>query len=142
MLSKWLQDALAHARMSQAELARRLALKLGPSYERSKVNKMALGKRDIDGAELLAISEITRFPVPKPLIESQALETTQDASVAVMIKGFVQAGNWIENPEWPESEWQEIHIIPVREAACVQSPRAFDEQSVSRRNYFSLGQYQ
>jgi SOS-response transcriptional repressor LexA len=115
MLTQWLKDALAHSKLTQAELARRLAARLGPSYERSKVNKMALGKRDIDGVELLAISEITGFPVPTPLIRSEDIESTHEPSVAVMIKGFVQAGNWVENPEWPADEWCEIHITPVRE---------------------------
>lgn len=65
-LSKWLGRALRHAGgMSQAELGRQLETRLRRSYDRSMVNKMVIGTRDVAGDEMLAISHITGYPAPE-----------------------------------------------------------------------------
>jgi len=50
--------------MSQAELARQLGQHLSAGFDRSKVQKMLAGTREISAAEMLAIEEITGFPAP------------------------------------------------------------------------------
>jgi len=64
-LSGWLQIRLQESGMAQAELARRLTERLGRPVDRSVVNKMALGRRDIAADELYALIQI--FDVPNPL---------------------------------------------------------------------------
>ncbi|MCX5513441.1 S24 family peptidase [Kaistia algarum] len=73
MLAQWLKDALNHADMTQVDLAKRLTEKLGQSYDKAAINKMAMVKptaktkpRTISAAELMAIAEITKFPAPRP----------------------------------------------------------------------------
>lgn len=65
-LSKWVGRALCHGGgMSQAELARQLETRLKRAYDRSMVNKMVLGTREVGGDEMLAISHITGYPAPE-----------------------------------------------------------------------------
>jgi hypothetical protein len=58
MLDKWLTELLKDRDVSQAALARRLTDKLGKAVDRSIVNKMCSGARDISAYELAAILEI------------------------------------------------------------------------------------
>lgn len=69
MLERWLIEALSHASLSQAELARRLTEKLHRSIDRAAVNKMSKGARAISAAEMLAIEEITGFSAPTDMTE-------------------------------------------------------------------------
>lgn len=118
MLETWLKTALRTSRISQAELARQLTQKLGRSIDRAAVNKMLKGPgpngRAISADEALAIAEITGYVLPAPGADGQTAPV-EDASVSVMIKGLVQAGNWVEHPELPQDDWAEIRITPVAE---------------------------
>lgn len=71
MLAQWLREALAHADMTQVQLAEALTKKLGQSFDKAAINKMAMLKptertkpRDISAAEMMAIAEITNYPAP------------------------------------------------------------------------------
>lgn len=85
MLSEWIKDALAHSRLSQAELARRLTARLPKTIDRAAVNKMTKGTREIAGDELIAIEEITGFPAP--------LENTDGLVKVPVLDSLVSAGN-------------------------------------------------
>jgi hypothetical protein len=70
-LAKWVSEALRHADMSQAELARRISQDLGRNIDRAAVNKMTLirlrgqqKRRAIRADEMVAIERITGFPAP------------------------------------------------------------------------------
>lgn len=65
MLSEWLRTGLQQTRTSQAELARRLTVLLGRPFDRSMVNKMVIGRRRVDGDEVLAIASILRLQPPE-----------------------------------------------------------------------------
>lgn len=117
MNGDWLKEALAHAnQMKQAELARRLAAMLGPNYDdRSIVNKMVLGKRQMSGPELLAISEITGYKLPErdgnhislvPQISwVSASEMRTEAPVTIK-----DAVGFIAVPELPPGEWIALEV--------------------------------
>ncbi len=64
MLDLWVLEAIKRSGVSQAELARRLTDKLGRSVDRAAVNKMVKGQRDVAADEMLAIADVTGFPVP------------------------------------------------------------------------------
>ncbi|GHE82047.1 hypothetical protein GCM10019059_44740 [Camelimonas fluminis] len=71
MLALWLKDALKHSGLSQVRLAAELTEKLGRSIDRAAVNKMLLTSpklkvkpRKISADEMLAIEEITGYPLP------------------------------------------------------------------------------
>lgn len=70
-LEEWLAEALEHAGISQAELARRLTIMLRRSIRKTAVNRMLKGPppegQFIGGDELLAIEEITNYPAPTAL---------------------------------------------------------------------------
>lgn len=100
MLSKWLQDALKSAGVSQAALARHLTSALGRSIDRAAVNKMATGDRRIKGDELL---EITRFLKVLPPDQDKGLRT-------VRVAAHVQAGHFSENWEWPEDDMYDVAV--------------------------------
>jgi SOS-response transcriptional repressor LexA len=85
MLDAWIKDALAHSRLSQAELARRLTEHLHRAIDRAAVNKMTLGKRAVAGDEMIAIEEITGFPAP--------LENADGLVKVPMLDSLVSAGN-------------------------------------------------
>lgn len=63
-LAKWVASALDRSGLSQAALADELAAKLRVQMDRSKVNKMVLGKRGLSADEMLAISDITGAELP------------------------------------------------------------------------------
>lgn len=64
MMNEWVIEALDHAKMSQAELARLLKERLKRSFDRSTVNKMTIGTRKVKADELIAIEELTGYPAP------------------------------------------------------------------------------
>lgn len=67
-INKWVVDAMNHAGMSGAELARALhARKVINTDDRSVPSKIAKGEREVEFAEALAIAEITNYQPPIPL---------------------------------------------------------------------------
>lgn len=73
--------------MPQAELGRRLAMRLRVGFDRSKVQKILKGLREVSAEEMLAIEEITGFPAPA---EARA------ALVPVPLVDWVSAGKLAE----------------------------------------------
>lgn len=65
---------MSHSGMSQSDLARRLSERLRTDFDRSKVNKIALGKRKVSADEMLSIEEITDFPAPATLRKPEPVE--------------------------------------------------------------------
>jgi transcriptional regulator with XRE-family HTH domain len=63
MFSDWVARAIAHGKMTQAELARRLTARLGRQVDSAAVNKIVKGTRALAADELLAIAELTGHPV-------------------------------------------------------------------------------
>jgi SOS-response transcriptional repressor LexA len=64
-MAQWLQAAMTHANeMSQAELARQIEQRISAGFDRSKVQKMLAGAREMSAVEMLAIEEITGYPAP------------------------------------------------------------------------------
>lgn len=58
---------MLHSGMSQAELARALESRLRTGFDRSKVYKILDGQRRLSAVELLAVEEVTDYPVPASL---------------------------------------------------------------------------
>lgn len=69
---QWLTGALDYAGISQSELARRVSESLGESLDRSMINKVLTGKRELSAREMLAVASVTEYPVPP--IESDLAE--------------------------------------------------------------------
>lgn len=95
MVASWLSDALDHARMSQAELARQLEERLRRRFDRAAVNKMLAteGKpRSVHADEMLAIASITGYPLPGqvvtevPLVSWVSAGRMADASTQVPLR--------------------------------------------------------
>lgn len=82
-LARWVEDALRKSGMSQAGLAEALESHLRQPMDRSKVNKMVLGKRALSAEEMIAISAICGVDVPAK---------TQAAPRPVAVVGKVGAG--------------------------------------------------
>ncbi len=93
-INQWVRDALAHAGVAQAELARKLSARLRVSYDRSIVNKMTIG-RDVSAEEMFAISELTGFETPNVVPEA----TTRVPLVSWVSAGDLQAVTVDEAPE-------------------------------------------
>lgn len=60
----WVEAALAHSKLKQAEVSRRLSQRFGWRDDRSLLNKIIKGRRILDAKEMIEISEITGFPLP------------------------------------------------------------------------------
>lgn len=71
-MSQWVESAMTHAALSQADLARRLQERLRVDFDRSKVNKIVIDKRKVSAEEMLAIEEITGFPAPAALRDERS----------------------------------------------------------------------
>jgi hypothetical protein len=68
-LSSWVSSAIAHRAESdsgfgQSSLARMMSMSLGRVIDRSMINKVIHGSRDLSAEEMLCISQLTRFPLP------------------------------------------------------------------------------
>jgi transcriptional regulator with XRE-family HTH domain len=63
-IALWMHEALRSAKISQAELARRLSARLGREINRSMMQKVLKGVRRLSGEELIAVAEITGSPPP------------------------------------------------------------------------------
>lgn len=64
MLANWLKNALTEAGRTQQEAAEFLTQRLGRTYDRVKVNKMASGLRDMRQDEIRALEDWLRKPAP------------------------------------------------------------------------------
>lgn len=60
----WVAAALEASDMSQAALADAVARVTRTPMDRSKINKIVLGKRDVSASEMLAIAQITGAEIP------------------------------------------------------------------------------
>lgn len=83
---------MLHSNMSQADLARRLSEQLRTEFDRSKVNKITLGKRKVSAEEMFAIEEITDFPAPAALRKPQPAEKAPSKVVRVPLLDTISAG--------------------------------------------------
>ena len=90
-MAQWVEAALLHRSISQAELAKELAQRLRVDFDRSKVNKIVLDKRQVSAEEMLAIEEITGFPAPAAL-RSVPKDTKAQRVVQVPLLDSVTAG--------------------------------------------------
>jgi len=82
-LAQWVTEALASADITQAELSRQLSNRLGRSVDRAAVNKLTKGQRELSAGEMLAISEITGYPLPvsQSFVGQQSRSGTRSSSV-------------------------------------------------------------
>lgn len=110
MFADWLKSALKTTGLSQAELAARLTATLGRSIDRSAVNKMALGKREMAADELLAIAKITNLSPPGL---SESVRPIELPFVGLPIIGSIQAGAWLDTAMIdPSSEPEMLQVLP------------------------------
>lgn len=101
MLSEWVREALDHAEISGAELARRLSSRLGRSIDRAAVNKILKGLRRVAADEMVAISDITGFPAPTS--PASALISVPHVSW-VSAGAFREVGQAMPTDEFPAIE--------------------------------------
>lgn len=85
--ANWVRAALEHSGMKQADLARRLSER-GRPIDRAAVNKMVMLKataktkpRLVTADEMIAISEITGYPVPASNDRDVRYESDDDKSI-------------------------------------------------------------
>ncbi|WP_426126273.1 S24 family peptidase [Pararhizobium sp. PWRC1-1] len=74
MMQKWVAEAVASSGKSQAEVARLLHAQFNWADDRSVINKIIKGRRDVSADEAMHISSVTGYPmegsVRRPLISS------------------------------------------------------------------------
>ena len=115
MLEFWVIQALAHANISQAELARRLAGRLGRNIDRAAVNKMTTGKRAVAGDELVAIEDITKFPAPTgassklTLVPQMSWVSAGSMSTQDPVK-LEDAITFLGFPDLPPGDWIALEV--------------------------------
>lgn len=102
-MKDWVASALKHSGMSQAELARALASQRNWPENRSIINKIVNGHRDISAQEMMDISEVTGYPAP-------ASEPSPVGTRRVTVSAHVQAGYWAETWEWNDDQKYDVYI--------------------------------
>lgn len=85
MMQKWVAEAVASSGKSQAEVARLLHAQFNWADDRSVINKIIKGRRDVSADEALHISSVTGYPMEgqarRPLVSSyDPDEAEQEAS--------------------------------------------------------------
>lgn len=101
MLNEWLKSALKQAKLSQAELSRRLTEELGRSIDRAAVNKMTIDQRKIAADELIAIEKITGVAAP----------TQANSPRTVPLLGKVSAGAIMEIMSEAQGPFDEVEVF-------------------------------
>lgn len=81
-MKEWVISALEHSGLSQSELARELTKNHGWADNRSILNKIVTGDRELKADELYDISRATGYPIPG--------EGSVEATVPLM--GYIGAG--------------------------------------------------
>lgn len=81
-MKNWVISALQYAGLSQADLTRELATNYKWSDNRSILNKIVTGERDLKADEMYDISKATGFPIPDGAIGEQS----------VPLVGYIGAG--------------------------------------------------
>lgn len=96
MFAKWAADAVDFVGISQAELGRRLTARLKRGIDAAAVNKIIGGTRALAADEMLAIAEITGYPVLISLEGEQLEKATNHPQFneAYLIKLFAFALEW------------------------------------------------
>lgn len=109
MVIDWVEAALEHSQLKQAEAARRLSQRFGWPDDRSVINKILKGRRMLDAKEMLDISEVTGFPLPVdettpaqniPLVSwvsagALARDDVADEQLGKIIVSDLPKGDWI-----------------------------------------------
>lgn len=74
MMQKWVAEAVASSGKSQAEVVRLLHAQFNWADDRSVINKIIKGRRDVSADEAMQISSVTGYPldgqVRRPLVSS------------------------------------------------------------------------
>lgn len=99
MFKEWLAAALNHGEIKQAELSRQLHQRFGWADDRSVVNKILKGRRDISAKEMFEISQITGYPLPAKNGEvsvSGGLDEINKSVDMVLVRGKVAANTWMD----------------------------------------------
>jgi SOS-response transcriptional repressor LexA len=113
-INKWVASALKHSGMSQTAMASALAARgVVTSNDRSFVNKMVLGKRDVSAEEAKAIAEIADYPpfgVDGSLKGPAILRTGTTPPYA----GIIQAGQFLAVDEYFNQDPDPVpsHVLP------------------------------
>lgn len=115
MLHEWVQAALDHGDISQAELGRRLTAQLGRQIDRAAANKIAKGTRALAADEMLAIAEMTGYPIPvedaagikKVPLVSWVSAGRMEPSSGIM-PGEIE--DWIAAADLPPGDWIALSV--------------------------------
>ncbi|WCK26609.1 S24 family peptidase [Agrobacterium pusense] len=101
-MKDWVISALQYAGMSQSDLSRELAAKHKWSDNRSILNKIVTGERDLKADEMFDISRATGYPVPTGMVT--------DGYVPLM--GYIGAGAEIlpDMEQVPTEGFDQIHV--------------------------------
>lgn len=109
-MKDWANQALEYSGFSQAELARKLSQEFGWSDNRSILNKILTGDRDLKADEMLDISEATKFPLP-----GAETPKREPGLRRVEVAAYVQAGHFAETWEWDEADRYSVYVPDLPE---------------------------
>ncbi len=109
-MKEWANAALEHSGLKQADLARLLAEKFGWSDNRSILNKVLSGERDLKADEMISLSQATGYPLP-----GNTQPAAEPGLRRVEVAAHVQAGHWEETWEWEYSEKYPVYIPDLPE---------------------------
>ena len=115
MFENWVSTAIQHGKISQAELARQLHQRFGWADDRSMVNKIIKGKRDISAKEMFEISQITGYPLPPAkdgvIVHIGGLEEIKKSVDTVYVRGKVAANTWMDVDDMDFS-YEDMDTVP------------------------------
>jgi hypothetical protein len=112
-MKEWVIEALEHAGMSQADLVRELHSRFNWADNRSVLNKIISGSRDLKADEMLHISVATGHPIPGglPAAQSSGLTPLTSAVQTIHVKGKVAANSWMDVDSM-DFGYEDIEPIP------------------------------
>lgn len=110
-MKEWVQKALDFSGMKQADLVRRLAADFGWTENRSVLNKIVNGDRDLSAKEMLDISNATGWPVPGGKEPPTVLRQSGAPLSFVKVTGKVAANTWMDVDEM-DFGYDDIEPVP------------------------------
>lgn len=134
-LGKWAREALEHAGIGQADLAREMTKRLRRNIDRAAVNKMLIVRpkkgqksRAISADEMIAIQDITGYPAPiePPKIRKAQALGYVGAGAEVIAVDDHEMGGGLEEVDIPPGVPEDAVLVIVRGDSMY--PRYFDNE--------------
>lgn len=104
MARHWIEQRLIELNKSKADFARALGL------PQSRVSELVSDRRTLKVEELPTVAKFLEISVGEIVSLLTGIDRSINRGTSIEIRGVVQAGHWLKDAFWPESEWKMVRL--------------------------------